>query len=85
MRCERDRCLIAIAIQNPDSVDRLTVLKASAVVFRDYKAEFGKGMKVIHYVRVRNYRIPVRFNGNNFQATLRHEDYKRLFQHEKGK
>lgn len=79
MSSKRDRCLIAIAIQNPDSVDRLTVQKASAVVFREAKAEFGKGMVVTHYVRVRNYRFPVRFNGKNFQACLKQDDYNRLF------
>lgn len=79
MTSKRDRCLLAIAIQHPDSVDRLTVLKASAVVFRDYKAEFGKGIVVIHYVRFRDYKIPVHFNGRNFQVTLREETYRRLF------
>lgn len=84
MTSKRDRCPVAIAILNPDSVDRHTVIKASAVVFRDYKAEFGKGMEIIHYVRFRNYRIPVSFNGNNYQAVLKREDYEKLFQPEKG-
>lgn len=83
MSSERDRCLIAVAILNPDSVNRLTVQKASAVVFRGYEVQFGKGFRVYHYIRVRNYRIPVRFNGKNFQTTLRVQDYQRLFQQER--
>lgn len=81
MTSEQDRCPVAIVILNPESVNRPTVQKASAVVFREAKADWAeKRMVVIHYIRVRNVKVRVRFNGGHFVATLKRENYQRLFE-----